>query len=65
MTAVVAPMSITAGDGTVLDAPSDLQLSWKWAAHEYGPGWRLLPAVERWAAVRRALLALRDAYEGV
>lgn len=60
--AIVGDLSIETSDGTVLTASNDLALAWKWAEHEWGAQWAVMPNWERNSNVADALAALRAAY---
>lgn len=67
MSALIGELSITASDGTVLTAQTDVALAWQWAELEvtaspdYGD-WEALSYGERCAHVGEALRELRRAF---
>lgn len=60
--AIVGDLSIEASDGTVLEAPNDVRLAWKWAEHENGVAWAAMGRRQQWSDVAAALAELRRAY---
>lgn len=55
---LLVPMQIVV-DGTTLTGNCDLDLAWKWAAHEFGSEWGAMNATERSHQVGHALHELR------
>lgn len=57
---VLVPCAIDVG-GTVLEGTCDLDLAWKWAAHDHGAAWESMGRTEKAGHVADALDALRKA----
>lgn len=55
---LLVPCSIDV-DGTVLSGNCDLDLAWKWAAHQFGDEWASMSRTERSDQVGHALHELR------
>jgi len=60
--AIIGNLSIEVERGTVLTAPSDLQLAWKWAEHVHGADWEHMTHGTKCNSVAQALASLREAY---
>ena len=57
-----ADYTITLADGTVLEAPSLLQLASKWAAAEWGIEWSTITPAQQSLEITAALLELHRAF---
>lgn len=62
MATTATDYTITLTDGTLLEAPSLLQLASKWAAAEWGTEWASLTPAQQSLEITAALLELQRAF---